>query len=229
MNKDMILSIETSTGACSAALSKGKDVIGSICITEPKAHASKLAPMIDRLMKENGMEYGELAAVAVSEGPGSYTGLRVGVSTAKGICYGSGAKLIGINTLDILAAAAGKTEEDSIIIPMIDARRMEVYCAVYDSHGKRISETEAKVLDATSFSEEFGKYGKITFIGDGCSKFREIISNPKAEFICTSPSAEHMAASAAKALAEKDFQDIAYFEPRYLKEFVAGISKKKII
>ena len=103
MNKDMILSIETSTGACSAALSKGKDVIGSICITEPKAHASKLAPMIDRLMKENGMEYGELAAVAVSEGPGSYTGLRVGVSTAKGICYGSGAKLIGINTLDILA------------------------------------------------------------------------------------------------------------------------------
>lgn len=231
--KDIILLLETATDSCSVALSCGNRTIAEKYINEPKAHASLLAKYIKDILQENGITIHDCSAVAVSEGPGSYTGLRVGVSCAKGLCYGAGKPLIGVGTLDTIAQCAidnalmKKTapEESFLIVPMIDARRMEVYTATFNSQGEALSSTEAKILDENSFAKEL-ESGRILFTGNGAEKFRPLIDSPNAFFAEQLPHASGMRIIAAEKLNKKEFKDTAYFEPFYLKDFIAGKPKK---
>lgn len=228
------LLIETSTDACSVALAEGGVITASKYIQEYKAHARLLVPMIEEVMKDTETSLDQCSAVCVSEGPGSYTGLRVGVSTAKGICYGANLPLIGVPTLDILAQMGieHSTSENSIIIPMLDARRMEVYCATYNTLGKRISDITAKVLDETSFNDLFDQFDQIIFVGDGAGKFRTCLDDTKSAksiIVEVRPDAKYMLNPAETMWNKKEFKDVAYFEPFYLKDFVAGVSKKSLI
>lgn len=228
--------IETSTEACSVALSIDNKIISTRYICEHKAHARILAPFIDEVLKENNLTPKDLSAVAVSEGPGSYTGLRVGVSTAKGICYGASIPLIAVGTLQILANMAkaylDQSPEESNrkinIIPMIDARRMEVYCAEFDKNAVILTEVEPLVLEEDTFSDQF-KSGKILFCGDGAEKYIPLLSEEHLEksilFPCH-PIAEAMLPQVTEKWEKKQFEDNAYFEPFYLKEFIAGKSTK---
>ncbi len=231
---ERFLLIETATDSCSAAISEGQNIIASRIITEPRKQASMLAVIIEECLKEAGMELKDCAAVAVSSGPGSYTGLRVGVSTAKGLCFGSGTPLIGLDTMEIIAQGAinaGVCPEGALIVPMIDARRMEVYTARFTADCEKLSETEAMILDENSFAEEFAKYPAVVFVGDGSAKFRELIASreiPNAIFADTRLCARSMAQPAMRAWDKKRFEDVAYFEPFYLKEFVAASPSKKI-
>lgn len=223
--------IETATQACSVAITDNDIILVYKELDEPKAQASKLAPLIQQALTEAGLSPKDCDAVSVSMGPGSYTGLRVGVSTAKGLCFGTNIPLIGVDTLQILASeAAQKCKiENTLIIPMLDARRMEVYSAQYNSKGEKLTVTQAIILDENTFSEEFEKYDNIIFIGDGVEKFKKILSEEKiakSDFISTFPSAKYMLSSTIEKWNKKGYEDVAYFEPFYLKEFVAGISKK---
>ena len=169
-------------------------------------------------------------AVCVSMGPGSYTGLRVGVSTAKGLCFGSGLPLIAVGTLDTLVAQAqvsGQIGNARYVVPMVDARRMEVYTAIFTPEGKQITETAPMIIDENSFAEQLAE-GEVLFIGDGAGKCADMIKHPNAKFIQCNPQASAMLSPALAAYKEKRFEDVAYFEPFYLKEFVATVSKKKM-
>ena len=161
----------------------------------------------------------------MGSGPGSYTGLRVGVSTAKGLAFGAGKPLLAVGTLDILAA--GVEGEYKYIVPMIDARRMEVYTAVYSSAGERLTPIEAKVIDGESFAD-YLEAGPILFVGDGALKCREVIRHPNARFQDAAPLVRYMAPLAEEAYAIGRFENLAYFEPFYLKDFVATVSKKNL-
>jgi tRNA threonylcarbamoyladenosine biosynthesis protein TsaB len=172
----------------------------------------------------------------VSKGPGSYTGLRVGVSTAKGLCFGSGKPLIAVGTLEILVAQAQihdqkgnavMSDNFKYIVPMIDARRMEVYAAVFRPDGTRITETAPAIIDEHSYADILEE-GPVLFIGDGAGKCAEVIKHQNATFLQCWPKASAMPGPAMKAYKEKRFEDVAYFEPFYLKEFVATVSKKKM-
>lgn len=226
MKQPTILLIETSTEWCSVSLLENGRISASRITETPKLHASVTAPFAKEVLEERGIRASDCDAVAVSAGPGSYTGLRVGVSTAKGICFGCGKPLIGVETLEILARR-GEGRAD-YIVPMIDARRMEVYCAVFDGRCNRISATEPKILDENSFAEILEK-GKVLFIGNGVEKFSRICPGGNAEFESCCPEASWMATPAAEAFAKGEFADTAYFEPFYLKEFVAGISTRSMI
>ena len=218
--------LETSTECCSVAISRGKEIIARRQTDTAKQHAAMLAPFVDEALKEAGLTVADCDAVAVSEGPGSYTGLRVGVSTAKGLCFGSSKPLVAVGTLRILAMMGlGKAE---IIVPMIDARRMEVYSAVFDGEGRELRGTEAVILDGDSFSDLLAEH-KVLFIGDGAEKFKSVMHHPNAIFESCCPIADAMAGPATEAYEKEKFEDIAYFEPFYLKEFVAGISKKSVL
>lgn len=227
-----IILIETSTALCSAAISKGGDIISYRESSEDKAHASKLAVFISEMLREQGMSASDCDAVAVSEGPGSYTGLRVGVSTAKGICFGAGIPLISVGTLDILAIQA--IEEGLLpqgctaVVPMIDARRMEVYCAEFSAAGERTGKVRPEILESGSFSETAG-CGTVLFIGDGAEKFSRISSLDNAAFVRCWPKASAMLRPALDKYMTARFEDTAYFEPFYLKEFVATESRRKLI
>ena len=226
MEHPVILMMETSTEWCSVAISSGEKIIARRITETGKQHASLLAPFVDEALKEAGLKASECDAVAVSEGPGSYTGLRVGVSTAKGLCFGAGIPLLAVGTLKVLAMqGAGKAD---FIVPMIDARRMEVYCAVFTGAGTQKSDTEARILDASSFSDLL-ETGKVLFIGDGAAKFSQVCNHPNAIFEQCCPVADAMLLPALEEYKKKEFKDIAYFEPFYLKEFVAGISKKSVL
>ncbi len=230
-NKEtIILAIETSTDVCSAALSANGVTMDSIVETGSRMQTARLAPMIEELLKRNGFSVKDCSAVAVSSGPGSYTGLRVGVSMAKGLCFGAGIPLIGVGTLDILAAqgiALSQTGAD-YVIPMIDARRMEVYQALYDGTGARIGEISPKILDGSSYSElPSGK--RLLFCGNGCFKFESIIERKGAIFISCDPSADYISRLAYINFMNENFEDVAYMEPFYLKEFAIGVNKKKIL
>ena len=183
------------------------------------------------MLDEKGLKVSDCSAVCVCKGPGSYTGLRVGVSTAKGLCFGAGIPLLSVGSLDTLvwqAIAEGLVPEGcKYIIPMIDARRMEVYTAVFTPDGKQVGKTEPKIIDSSSFASERSE-GPVLFIGDGAQKCSEILVGPGASFVQCSPKASAMAAPAFTALHEKRFEDVAYFEPFYLKEFVATVSRKKL-
>ena len=223
--------IETSTECCSVALSRGARILSSRVDETPRQQSAMLAPYIADVLREAGLQASDLDAVAVSEGPGSYTGLRVGVSTAKGICFGAGKPLIGIDTLRILACqavATGPAGHPFRIVPMIDARRMEVYAAIFDGQARKIGKTEPVILTPDSYQEEL-RQGPVLFIGTGAAKFRALCPHPNASFQPCYPLAEAMLAPALEALQKKEFKDVAYFEPFYLKDFVAGVSKRSVL
>lgn len=219
----MILSIETSTKNCSVSIAKDGQ---QLCLVEEAstgyAHGEKLNQFIDWCLEGAEISLKDLDAICVSKGPGSYTGLRIGVSSAKGLAYGLSIPLLAIDSLAVLVEQ--KLNEDyDYIIPMIDARRMEVYTALYSTQGKQYSTTEAKVIDENSFTDLIGK--KIVFIGDGAEKCQETLFFLNAEFVQVLPSASHMHRLAYHQFNNNLVEDIAYFEPYYLKEFV--VEKKK--
>ncbi|MBR4212417.1 MAG: tRNA (adenosine(37)-N6)-threonylcarbamoyltransferase complex dimerization subunit type 1 TsaB [Bacteroidales bacterium] len=227
MKEPRILLLETSTESCSVALCEGTTLLAKRYTDTPKLQSSLLAPFVDEVLREAGLKAAECDAVAVSEGPGSYTGLRVGVSTAKGICFGAGLPLIAVGTLRVLAEQG--RGEAGIIVPMIDARRMEVYAAVFD--GRTLEErsgVEAVILDENSYREELAK-GSVLFIGNGVEKFRPLVTSPNACFCACYPDAAAMIGPALESWQKKEFKDVAYFEPFYLKEFVAGISTRAVL
>ena len=241
---ERIILIETSTALCSVALAEDGAVTAYRESSEPKAHASLTAVFVQEVLAERGVTLADCDAVCVSMGPGSYTGLRVGVSTAKGLCFGSGKPLLAVGTLDTLVAQAEDIPDQagndgsspySFLIPMIDARRMEVYAAVWGrsaagecGHGmKQITETAPVIVDENSFAE-YLEQGPILFIGDGAGKCADVIKHPNAHFCQCHPKASSMLSPALEALRAGDFKDVAYFEPFYLKEFVATVSKKKL-
>ena len=222
-----IILIETSTALCSAAIAEDGAVTAYRESSAPKAHASLTSVFIDEILKERGITLADCDAVCVSMGPGSYTGLRVGVSTAKGLCFGAGKPLLAAGTLDTLVAQAADMADDArFVIPMIDARRMEVYTAVFEN-GRQITETAPEIIDESSFAQ-YLEQGTCLFIGDGAGKCADVIKHPNARFCQCWPKASSMLQPAAQAYNEKRFEDVAYFEPFYLKEFVATVSKKKL-
>jgi tRNA threonylcarbamoyladenosine biosynthesis protein TsaB len=229
----MILCLETATPSCSVALVHNGEVLA--CEEDPKGqnHSEKITLFIDSVMKKAGISYNDLDAVAVSMGPGSYTGLRIGVSTAKGLCYAVSKPLIAISTLEAMAHGGSavipsvarnlKQNHQELLIPMIDARRMEVYAAIFDKNINKIKDTEAVIIDENSFAD-LKKDHHLYLFGDGADKCAELFENDDKltvikEFHC---SAKHMNVIAQRKLEAKDFVDVAYFEPFYLKDFVPG-------
>ncbi len=230
---DKIILIETSTALCSVALAEDGAVTAYRESSAPKAHASLTAVFVQEVLAERGVSLADCDAVCVSMGPGSYTGLRVGVSTAKGLCFGAGKPLLAVGTLDTLVAQAQFSSAEAeakcgyrYTVPMIDARRMEVYAAVFEN-GKQITETAPAIIDENSYAEYLGQ-GPVLFIGDGAGKCADVIKHPDAHFCQCHPKASSMLQPAIEAYHRQDFKDVAYFEPFYLKEFVATVSKKKL-
>lgn len=224
-----ILLIETSARLCSVAISVDGEVVAERVDDSGRSHAALTAPFIRDILSERGLGAKDLDAVAVSSGPGSYTGLRVGVSTAKGICFGAGIPLIGIPTLDILAEEASEHLTAGIkrIIPLLDARRMEVYTASYSPECERLSEVRPEIVTEESFAAEKAE-GGILYIGDCVEKCRAVLSREGDLFIESWPKAAAMARLAEAAFKAERFEDTAYFEPFYLKEFVATVSRKNL-
>jgi len=223
-----ILHLETATTVCSVALSYEGQLIASKEENKGFTHAEHLTIFIEDVLQMAGKSFAEIDAVAVSKGPGSYTGLRIGVATAKGLCYGLGKPLIGVNTLASLANGASFKQQQRInICAMLDARRMEVYTAIFDEKGNEIKATEALILDETSLNLELNS-SEILFIGDGATKFKAICAHPNAKFdLAFQASAVHMIAIAYQKYQQKVFEDVAYFEPFYLKEFYSPVKKIK--
>ena len=213
-----ILNIETATKNCSVALAKDGNLILYRQIAEQGySHAEKLHVFIEEILKESNVTFSELQAIAVSQGPGSYTGLRIGVSAAKGLCYALGIPLIAIDTLQVLAQQAEITS--GIIVPMIDARRMEVYSAVFNSDYKKIRNVQAEIITADSFSEI---EEMVYFIGDSSEKCKAVLTRANFVFLddIVYPSAREMCMLSFQNFQNKNFEDLAYFEPFYLKDFM---------
>jgi tRNA threonylcarbamoyladenosine biosynthesis protein TsaB len=226
-----ILNIETSTQVCSVALAVDGEVVAIKESNTKNSHAEQITLFCESVVNEAGIAFPDLDAVAVSKGPGSYTGLRIGVSTAKGYCFAIDKPLISVGTLKAMAAGMIDVESNPKVFlycPMIDARRMEVYAAFFDGELKEIKPTEAVIVDEHSFSELLSSH-KIVFAGDGAPKCREVLSHQQnAVFINGfNPSAAFMAKLSEQKFKQQDFEDVAYFEPFYLKDFVAGIPKVK--
>ena len=224
----MILCLETATPVCSVALNENCCTIALRETEGQNAHSEKITNFIREVMEVAKIDYSKLDAVAVSKGPGSYTGLRIGVSTAKGICYAADLPLMAIDTLEAMAYGmkaklGSQIGESDLLIPMIDARRMEVYAAIFDANLNKISDTAAMVIDENSF-EELLKDHRLWLFGDGAPKLKNVFENqPNVNIVDGfKPSAAYMLPLADKALRERDFVDVAYFEPFYLKDFVAG-------
>jgi len=217
----LILSIETSTSSCSAALHKDGKTIAGRELHEPHLAASRLAVLIDEIIGEVGIEPGEVQAVAVSAGPGSYTGLRIGVATAKGFCYAMDIPIIAVNSLVLLAEQArGNASSGELLCPMIDARRMEVYSMLLDTNLKEVDPVAARIIDETSYKDWLSKK-RVHFFGTGSDKCREALRHPNANFISgIVPSALAMGRLAESRFNAKQFEDTATFEPLYLKDFL---------
>lgn len=228
----VLLNIETSTPVCSIALSADGEVVFEKASFDGPSHASLIGVYIDEALRAAKLKGLKIDAVAVSSGPGSYTGLRIGVSAAKGLCFGFGIPLIGIHTLDILASAAIRRHPEdgnALYCSMLDARRMEVYAGIYDSSMNVIRPTSADIIDAESYTELLDR-GRVCFFGDGAAKCKSVITSPNAKFIDDIyPLAAEMIPLAHKAFNEERFEDVAYFEPFYLKEFQATIAKNKVL
>ena len=261
-----IILIETSTSLCSTALLEGDRITAVRKSTEPRAHAALTAPFVKEILNERGLKVSDCDAVCLSMGPGSYTGLRVGSSTAKGLCFGGGIPLLAVGTLDVLAAQAieaGLPEGCKWIVPMIDARRMEVYTALYSAAGERLTDVSPQIVDdsffnnitvtsgdsvsqnvaarplplrgplplteprvATVLGDRASAGDGIFFIGDGVKKCEEVLGGEGRIFRQECPTAEAMKKPALAELQAGHFRDIAYFEPFYLKDFVATVGKK---
>ncbi|MFP3592085.1 tRNA (adenosine(37)-N6)-threonylcarbamoyltransferase complex dimerization subunit type 1 TsaB [Chryseobacterium sp. SIMBA_038] len=221
-----ILYLETSSKNCSVAISDNEKLL-CVCeeVSDNYKQSESLHTFVEWALEGAGISMKEIQAISLGKGPGSYTGLRIGASSAKGFCYGLKIPLVAINSLETMIEPFLNQNYD-YIIPLIDARRMEVYTAVYDGNtGKELSPTEAKVLDETSFEEFRDK--KVLFVGDGAKKAQEIIQLPNADFNETIyPSAKYLVKKTLEKIENKEFEDIAYFEPFYLKDF-HGVKKKK--
>ncbi len=227
----LILNLETATTVCSVSLGKDGALLAFKEQNGTYSHAENLTLFIEAVLQQANIKLVDVDAIAVSKGPGSYTGLRIGVSTAKGLCYSLNKPLIAINTLKCLTLAVQslklKVESSVFFCAMLDARRMEVYCAIYDIDGNEIKSTAAEIIDEYSFAELFEK-NQIVFFGDGAEKCKAILSkNKNALFINdVFPSAKNMIVLSEKAFNNKQFEDVPYFEPFYLKDFVAGKKKE---
>lgn len=221
----LILHLETSTTVCSVAVSIDGKLSALKELNAGYSHAENLTDFCSEVLAQSKITFNDLAAVAVSKGPGSYTGLRIGVSAAKGFCYALDIPLISINTLQHLALQVSQKNElkDALYCSMLDARRMEVYCALFDAQNNEVSATEAKIIDATSFAEIL-QHQKIIFFGDGAAKCKSLLEpNPNALFLDdVFPSAQDMISLAEKKFAAQEFENTAYFEPYYLKDFLVG-------
>ena len=215
-----ILCIETATTNCSVAIAhNGKTLAVKEDYNGSYSHAEKLHLFIQEILEENNLKLSNLDAIAISTGPGSYTGLRIGVSAAKGLCFSLDIPLISVPTL---TALANQVEQQGIVIPMLDARRMEVYAAVFNSAKEQILKTSAIILDSASF-QEYMERDQVYFIGSGVEKFQKICGHPNANFIENKlPSAKEMVEIAVSKHKKGDFESVAYFEPYYLKDFIAG-------
>ena len=232
----MVICLETATNLCSVALCDSAGVISLRESNESKSHASTLTLFIEDILKEHGIRARELDAIAVSKGPGSYTGLRIGVSVAKGIAYGAAIPLIGIETT--LSMFWGITDSEfidteaevnSLFCPMLDARRMEVYYSIYGSGGNKMKDISAEIITKDTFAN-IPESQKLIFFGDGALKCKEVINRKNALFEANYRiSASHMHKPVFQSFKEKRFEDVAYFEPFYLKDFITSKPRKNIL
>lgn len=232
-----ILIIETSTEVCSVSLSKDGNLVDLIESGEGQNHARLTSVFAETLLKRNNINPGELNAVAVSKGPGSYTGLRIGASTAKGICYAAQIPLIAVGTLEAMAKHVSLNHEKfgipfegkTLFCPMIDARRMEVYSMLIGENGNILKPISAEIIDE-SFLESDLRSNTVVFFGNGSAKCKDVIQSPNAIFLSNiNASAQYMTELVWEAYNNKHFEDVAYFEPFYLKDFVATVSKKNML
>lgn len=230
----LILNLETATTVCSVSLGKDGKLLALKEHNGDYSHAENLTIFIEDVLQQASVKFSDIDAIAVSKGPGSYTGLRIGVSTAKGLCYSLNKPLIAVNTLQHLSLAVSSlgsqiSEPASLFCPMIDARRMEVYCAIYDANNKEVKPTAAEIIDEGSFADVL-ETNRIIFFGDGAEKCKSILSqNKNAVFIDNVlPSAKSMISLSEQAFINKEFEDVAYFEPFYLKDFIAGKKKGEL-
>ncbi len=225
-----ILNIETSTEVCSVTIAKNGELLFKKETPEGLRHSELLTVFIEELIKENNLKLSQLDAVAVSKGPGSYTGLRIGVSVAKGLCYGLNIPLIAVNSLEVMGIHAAEISTEKLLFcPMIDARRMEVYTALYNSKGEEILPVSAEIIEEDFLAEQL-KENKILFFGNGAEKCKTQITHSNALFNGPSKtSAQFMQKLTETKYNNQEFEDVAYFEPFYLKDFVATIPKNKVI
>lgn len=232
----LILLIETGTDICSVGIARDGELLSLRESDRGRDHARQVAAFVDEALEEMGLQPEALDAVAVGKGPGSYTGLRIGVSFAKGLCYGIGRPLIAIGSLDALTEVAREDYEagivdverwdEAMLCPMVDARRMEVYTQLFNAAGEAVSEVEAKIIDEESFRDERTSGRPFVIFGNGAAKCSEVLQG--ATLIDVAPSARGLARLAEEAFVAQKFEDIAYFEPFYLKDFVVITSKKKL-
>ncbi len=226
----LLLCIESSAEVCSVALARDGKVLDCEESSHERDHAKLLAPFIDKIFTQTNTRPQELDAVVVSQGPGSYTSLRIGVSTAKGLCYGTGKPLIAVGSLQSLAALAlhqHDVQPSDLLCPLLDARRMEVYTAFYNTKSELQTEVTAEIITEDSFSDVLKKQ-RVLFFGSGAEKCREILSGDNAVFLEVHASARGMVELAERKFTQKQFEDVAYFEPFYLKDFVAIKSTRKL-
>lgn len=223
---NLILSLETSTKVCSVAIHDDATLVATSEIHIEQSHASQLAVLVEEVKNKAGIELSQLAAVAISSGPGSYTGLRIGVSTAKGLCFSLNIPLISIGSLELLAfQMKEQNPQHAYLCPMIDARRMEVYCLLQGPSLQTIKPTEAMVIDQFSFDSYLEK-NKILFFGDGSDKCRDEIKHRNAQFVSgVYPKASNLGVMASEKLRRNEIEDLVNFEPHYLKEFVIKKAK----
>lgn len=232
-----LLNIETATPLCSVVLSHDGNCIALRETLEEKSHASRLTVFIEEVLRETGMSFREIDAVAVGKGPGSYTGLRIGVSTAKGLCFGSNLPLLAVGTLEVLFRQALieiqanhlEVDRNALLCPMIDARRMEVFTCLFTPDGLEEEPASAKIIDTATFSGALDER-EVWFFGSGMEKCHEILGHPNARFLTgIHPHAAALAIAAEERYQRQQFEDLAYFEPFYLKDFMATISKKSLM
>ncbi|HWZ14801.1 MAG TPA: tRNA (adenosine(37)-N6)-threonylcarbamoyltransferase complex dimerization subunit type 1 TsaB [Mucilaginibacter sp.] len=224
----LILQIETATSSCSVALANEGKLLAVKEINARNVHAEVITLFINELIQQANIAYYDLDAIAVSCGPGSYTGLRIGVSTAKGLCFALDKPLIAIDTLEAMATGVMDSEEfepdaGMLLCPMIDARRMEVFTAIFNQHGDKIKSTAAEIIDENSFAGLL-ETNRVLFFGDGAEKCRSVLGKTPNALILQgfTNSAAHLTKKAFEKFSVKSFEDVGYFEPYYLKDFVAG-------
>ena len=224
----VLINIETATEVCSVALSKGEDIVSSIYSDKGNSHTEHLFPFIQEVLDKGNCKISEINGVALSIGPGSYTGLRIGASAAKGICYALNIPLIGVSTLQSIvfgAKSQPNTEQNVLFCPMIDARRMEVFAALFDTNGEAITDVESKIVDESAFLSELNS-NIICFCGNGMPKCKPFLQHQNARFVDVNLNAANMLTQALHKFSNKQFEDVAYFEPFYLKEYLA---KKSVV